>query len=164
MEKEPITVRGLEKLKEELIFLKEKKRPEIVAAIAEARSHGDLKENAEYHAAKEQQSHNEGRVQEVEDIIARANVIDVSKLDNDGKVIFGSTIMLQNLDTEESLKYKIVGKDEANLKEKLIYLIREIYENNSILDTITKNQRQYSDKNVYNNIDQILKKIIDGKN
>ena len=121
MEKEPITVRGFEKLKEELIFLKEKKRPEIIAAIAEARSHGDLKENAEYHAAKEQQSHNEGRVQEVEDIIARANVIDVSKLDNDGKVIFGSTIMLQNLDTEESLKYKIVGKDEANLKEKLIY-------------------------------------------
>ena len=115
MEKEPITVKGLEKLKEELIFLKEKKRPEIVAAIAEARSHGDLKENAEYHAAKEQQSHNEGRVQEVEDIIARANVIDVSKLDNDGKVIFGSTIMLQNLDTEESLKYKIVGKDEACL-------------------------------------------------
>ena len=80
MEKEPITVRGLEKLKEELIFLKEKKRPEIVAAIAEARSHGDLKENAEYHAAKERQSHNEGRIQEVEDIIARANVIDVSKL------------------------------------------------------------------------------------
>ena len=102
MEKEPITVRGLKKLKEELIFLKEKKRPEIVAAIAEARSHGDLKENAEYHAAKEQQSHNEGRVQEVEDLIARANVIDVSKLDNDGKVIFGSTIMLQNLDTDES--------------------------------------------------------------
>ena len=98
MEKEPITVKGLEKLKEELIFLKEKKRPEIVAAIAEARSHGDLKENAEYHAAKEQQSHSEGRIQEVEDIIARANVIDVSKLDNDGKVIFGSTIMLQNLD------------------------------------------------------------------
>ena len=76
MEKEPITINGLEKLKEELVFLKEKKRPEIVAAIAEARSHGDLKENAEYHAAKEQQSHNEGRIQEVEDIIARANVID----------------------------------------------------------------------------------------
>ena len=121
MEKEPITVRGLEKLKEELIFLKEKKRPEIVAAIAEARSHGDLKENAEYHAAKEQQSHSEGRIQEVEDIIARANVIDVSKLDNDGKVIFGSTIMLQNLDTDESLKYKIVGKDEANIEKNYIY-------------------------------------------
>ena len=109
------------KIKRRIDFLKEKKRPEILAAIAEARSHGDLKENAEYHAAKEQQSHNEGRVQEVEDIIARANVIDVWKLDNDGKVIFGSTIMLQNLDTEESLKYKIVGKDEADLKEKLIY-------------------------------------------
>ena len=120
MEKEPITVRGLEKLKEELIFLKEKKRPEIVAAIAEARSHGDLKENAEYHAAKDQQSHNEGRVQEVEDIIARANVIVVSKLDNDGKVIFGSTILLQNLDTDENVKYKIVGKDEANIENKLI--------------------------------------------
>ena len=121
MEKEPITIEGLKKLKNELEDLKSNKRPKIVAAIAEARSHGDLKENAEYHAAKEQQSHNEGRVQEVEDIIARANVIDVSKLDNDGKVIFGSTIMLQNLDTEESLKYKIVGKDEADLKEKLIY-------------------------------------------
>ena len=121
MDKEPITVNGLKDLKSELEDLKNIQRPKVVEAIAEARSHGDLKENAEYHAAKEQQSHNEGRVQEVEDIIARANVIDVSKLDNDGKVIFGSTIMLQNLDTEESLKYKIVGKDEANLKEKLIY-------------------------------------------
>ena len=107
MEKEPITVRGLEKLKEELIFLKEKKRPEIVAAIAEARSHGDLKENAEYHAAKEQQSHNEGRIQEVEDLIARANVIDITKISNDGKVIFGSTVYLQNLDTNEKINYKI---------------------------------------------------------
>ena len=88
MEKEPITINGLEKLKEELIFLKEKKRPEIVAAIAEARSHGDLKENAEYHAAKEEQSHNEGRITEINDIIARANVIDVTKLNNEGKVIF----------------------------------------------------------------------------
>ncbi len=121
MEKEPITVEGLEKLKKELIVLKEKKRPEIVAAIAEARSHGDLKENAEYHAAKEQQSHNEGRIQEVEDIIARANVIDVKKINNDGKVIFGSTVYLQNLDTNEKIDYKIVGKDEADLKKKLIY-------------------------------------------
>ena len=121
MEKEPITVNGLEKLKQELIFLKEKKRPEIVAAIAEARSHGDLKENAEYHAAKEQQSHNEGRIQEVEDIIARANVIDVTKIFNDGKVIFGSSVFLQNLDTNEKINYKIVGKDEADLKQKLLY-------------------------------------------
>ncbi len=121
MEKEPITINGLQKLKDELIFLKEKKRPEIVSAIAEARSHGDLKENAEYHAAKEQQSHNEGRIQEVEDLIARANVIDVTKLNNDGKVIFGSTVFLDNLDTSEKISYKIVGKDEADLTKKLIY-------------------------------------------
>ena len=126
MNKEPITVTGLDKLKKELIFLKEKKRPEIVSAIAEARSHGDLKENAEYHAAKEQQSHNEGRIQEVEDIIARANVIDVTKLNNDGKVIFGSTVYLQNLDTNEKIDYKIVGKDEADLKKKLIYFMSPI--------------------------------------
>ena len=121
MEKEPITISGLEKLKVELIFLKEKKRPEIVAAISEARSHGDLKENAEYHAAKEQQAHNEGRIQEIEDLIARANVIDVTKLNNDGKVIFGSSVFLENLDTGEKINYKIVGKDEADLKKKLIY-------------------------------------------
>ena len=121
MEKEPITLNGLKKLKEELIFLKEKKRPEIVAAISEARSHGDLKENAEYHAAKEEQSHNEGRITEINDVIARANVIDVTKINNTGKVIFGSTVFLENLDTGEKINYKIVGKDEADLKNKLIY-------------------------------------------
>ena len=119
--KEPITIEGLEKLKNELIFLKEKKRPEIVSAIAEARSHGDLKENAEYHAAKEQQSHNEGRIEEINDIIARANVIDITKITNEGKVIFGSTVYLTNLDNGEKNNYKIVGKDEAKLKKKLIY-------------------------------------------
>ena len=121
MEKEPITIEGLESLKQELKFLKEEKRPKIVNAIAEARSHGDLKENAEYHAAKEQQSHNEGRIQEIENSIATANVIDVTKLNNNGKVIFGSTVYLQNLDTNEKIEYKIVGKDEADLKQKLIY-------------------------------------------
>jgi len=121
MEKEPITINGLKKLKEELIYLKEKKRPQIVAAIAEARSHGDLKENAEYHAAKEQQSYNEGRIEEINDIIARANVIDVTKISNEGKIIFGSTVNLENLDTGEKLEYQIVGKDEADLKKKLIY-------------------------------------------
>ena len=126
MDKEPITVSGLQKLKEELIFLKEKKRPEIVAAIAEARSHGDLKENAEYHAAKEQQSHNEGRIQEIEDLIARANVIDVTTMNNDGKVIFGSTVYLQNLDTNEKIEYKLVAKDEADLKKKLIFFLSPI--------------------------------------
>ena len=121
MEKEPITINGLKKLKDELIYLKEKKRPEIVSAIAEARSHGDLKENAEYHAAKEQQSYNEGRIEEINDMIARANVIDITKYANDGKIIFGSTVDLENLDTGEKLAYKIVGKDEADLKKKLIY-------------------------------------------
>jgi len=121
MKKEPITIEGLEKLKTELIFLKENKRPEIVAAIAEARSHGDLKENAEYHAAKEQQSHNEGRIEEVNDIIARADVIDITKITNEGKVIFGSTVYLINLDTGEKINYKIVWKDQADLKKKLIY-------------------------------------------
>ena len=121
MEKEPITVNGLNTLKKELIYLKEKKRPEIVAAISEARSHGDLKENAEYHAAKEQQSYNEGRIEEINDIVARANVIDVTKFSNDGKIIFGSTVNVENLDTGENLEYKIVGKDEADLKKKLIY-------------------------------------------
>ena len=121
MSKEPVTVNGLKKLSEELIFLKEKKRPEIVNSISEARSHGDLKENAEYHAAKEQQSLNEGRIQEIEDVIARANVIDVTKIENLGKVIFGSTVHLNDLDSDEKLIYKIVGKDEANIKEKLIY-------------------------------------------
>ncbi len=121
MEKEPITIQGLEKLKEELIFLKEKKRPKIVQAIAEARSHGDLKENAEYHAAKEQQSYNEGRIQQINDLIARANVIDITKINNEGKVIFGSTVHLENLDNGEKITYKIVGKDEADLKNKLLY-------------------------------------------
>ena len=121
MEKEPITLQGLEKLKKELIFLKEKKRPQIVQAIAEARSHGDLKENAEYHAAKEQQSHNEGRIQQIDDLIARANVIDIKKIINEGKVVFGSTVYLENLDNGEKISYKIVGKDEADLKNKLLY-------------------------------------------
>jgi len=121
MEKEPITIKGLEKLKEELDYLKNVKRHEIISAIAEARSHGDLKENAEYHAAKEQQSYSEGRIQEINDIIARANVIDVTKLLNSGKIIFGSTIELLNTDTNEKKTYKIVGKDEADINKNYIY-------------------------------------------
>ena len=121
MEKEPITIKGLEKLKEELNYLKNVKRHEIISAIAEARSHGDLKENAEYHAAKELQSHSEGRIQEINDVIARANIIDVTKLSNLGKIIFGSTIELLNTETNEKKTYKIVGKDEADIKKNLIY-------------------------------------------
>ena len=93
---------------------------------SEARSHGDLKENAEYHAAKEEQSHNEGRITEINDIIARANVVDVTKLNNEGKVIFGSSVFLENLDTGEKINYKIVGKDEADLQKKLIYYLSPI--------------------------------------
>ena len=117
----PITKEGEALLRDELKKLKSEDRPRIIDAIATAREFGDLKENAEYHAAKEQQSHNEGRIQEVEDIIARANVIDVTKLNNDGKVIFGSTVFLSNLDTAEKISDKIVGKDEADLKKKLLY-------------------------------------------
>ena len=121
MDKEPVTVNGLEKLKKELYRLKSTQRPKIIAAIAEARSHGDLKENAEYHAAKEQQSLLEKKIIEIEDNIARANVIDVTKIENDGKVIFGSTVELVNIKTNEKKIYKIVGKEEANIKEDLIY-------------------------------------------
>ena len=121
MEKEPITIQGLEKLKQELKFLKEKKRPEIVNAIAEARSHGDLKENAEYHAAKEQQALIESRVIAINDIIARANVIDVTKIENNGKVIFGSTVKVQDLETNKEISYRLVGQDEADIKKNLIF-------------------------------------------
>jgi len=121
MDKEPVTVNGLEKLKKELDHLKNIKRPNIITAIAEARSHGDLKENAEYHAAKEQQSVLEGRIVKIDNTFARANVIDVTKIENNGKVIFGSTVELINIKTNEKKIYKIVGEDEANIKENLIY-------------------------------------------
>ena len=121
MEKEPITIKGLEKLKRELEELKNIKRPKIVAAIAEARSHGDLKENAEYHAAKEEQAKIESRIIEINDLIARANVIDVTKLEKKDNVIFGATVELINLDNKEKKTYKIVGKDEADLAKNFIY-------------------------------------------
>ena len=121
MEKEPITVEGLKKLQEELEDLKNNKRPKVVAAIAEARGHGDLKENAEYHAAKEQQGHIEGRVLEINDVIARANVIDVNKIENNGKIIFGSTVKVKDLENNKNKSFKIVGKDEANIEKSLIY-------------------------------------------
>ena len=121
MEKEPITVNGLNKLKSELEDLKNVQRPKIVEAIAEARSHGDLKENAEYHAAKEQQALIESRVIAINDLIARANVIDVTKLDNSGKVIFGSTVKVLDLENDKKISYRLVGQDEADLKKNLIF-------------------------------------------
>ena len=121
MEKEPITQEGLYKIKKELEELKNIKRPKIVQAIAEARAHGDLKENAEYHAAKEEQSKIEGRVIEINDLIARANVIDVTKLEKKNVVIFGSTVCLIDLENKKNKTYKIVGKDEADIAKNYIY-------------------------------------------
>ena len=121
MDKEPITVNGLKDLKSELEDLKNVQRPKVVEAIAEARSHGDLKENAEYHAAKEQQGLIEGRVVAINDIIARANVIDVTKIENDGKVIFGSTVKVKDLETNKKITYRLVGQDEADIKKNLVF-------------------------------------------
>ena len=121
MEKEPITIQGLQKIKDELEDLKKNKRPKVISAIAEARAHGDLKENAEYHAAKEQQGHIESRVLEINNIIATANIIDVTKIDNKGKIIFGSTVTVKDLENENKKSYKIVGKDEADISKNLIY-------------------------------------------
>ena len=121
MDKEPITVIGLKNLKSELEDLKNVQRPKVVEAIAEARSHGDLKENAEYHAAKEQQALIESRVIAINDLIARANVIDVTKIDNNGKVIFGSTVKVQDLDSNKEITYKLVGQDEADISKNLIF-------------------------------------------
>lgn len=116
MRKVPMTVGGAEKLRAELNELKTVQRPRIVVAIAEARAHGDLKENAEYAAAREQQSFCEGRIKEIEGKLADAEIIDISKIPNAGKVIFGSTVTLYNLDTEQRVTYQIVGEDEADVK------------------------------------------------
>lgn len=116
MQRVPVTVEGEKKLKEELTFLKTVERPRIIQAIAEAREHGDLKENAEYHAAREQQSFAEGRIQELEGKLSNIQVIDVSSMQEADKVIFGSTVHLFNLQTEDETVYRIVGEDEADLK------------------------------------------------
>ena len=121
MNKEPITTKGLEQLKKELNELKNSQRPRIIQAIAEARAHGDLKENAEYHAAREQQAKIESKIIEVNDMIARANVIDITKLDKSDKVVFGSTVEVLELKSNVKKIYKIVGKTESDIKKNLIY-------------------------------------------
>ncbi|MEI5638873.1 MULTISPECIES: transcription elongation factor GreA [unclassified Pseudoalteromonas] len=120
MQSIPMTVRGAELLREELNHLKKVVRPKIVADIAEAREHGDLKENAEYHAAREQQGFCEGRIQEIEGKLSTAQIIDVTKMENNGKVIFGSTVSIVNVETDEEVSYRIVGDDEADIKSNLI--------------------------------------------
>jgi transcription elongation factor GreA len=112
----PMTVEGAQRLRDELQELKTVKRPAIVLAIAEARAHGDLKENAEYHAAREQQGFCEGRIQDIEAKLSNAQIIDITKMPNNGKVIFGATVTILNLDTEEEVTYRIVGDDEADIK------------------------------------------------
>ncbi|ADW72106.1 MULTISPECIES: transcription elongation factor GreA [Rahnella] len=116
----PMTLRGAERLREELDHLKSVRRPKIISDIATAREHGDLKENAEYHAAREQQGFCEGRIQEIEAKLSNAQVIDVTKMPATGRVIFGATVTVMNLDTEEEQKYRIVGDDEADFKQNLI--------------------------------------------
>ncbi len=116
----PMTVLGAQKLRDELNDLKTNVRPKIIASIADAREHGDLKENAEYHAAREQQSFCEGRIQDIEGKLSAAQIIDVTKMPNNGKVIFGATVTLLNMDSDEEITYKIVGDDEADLKSGLI--------------------------------------------
>lgn len=120
MNKIPMTVNGERQLKEELEHLKKVKRPAIIQAIAEAREHGDLKENAEYHAAREEQGFCEGRIQEIEAKLSNVQVIDVTQMPNEGKVIFGATFTAINVDTDEEVSYRIVGDDEADIKNNLI--------------------------------------------
>ena len=117
---QPITTKGAEKLKEELKHLKSVERPRITKAIAEARAHGDLSENAEYHAAREQQSFTEGRINHIDSVLAEAQIIDVTKLDASGKVVFGATLDLLNVETDEEVTYQIVGEEEADIEQGLI--------------------------------------------
>ena len=117
---QPITTKGAEKLKEELKHLKSVERPRITKAIAEARAHGDLSENAEYHAAREQQSFTEGRINHIDSVLAEAQIIDVTTLDAGGKVVFGATVDLLNVETDEEVTYQIVGEEEADIDQGLI--------------------------------------------
>ncbi len=126
MPRVPMTVAGEKKLREELQHLKAVVRPSISAAIAEARAHGDLRENAEYHAAREQQSFCEGRITEIERKLADSEVIDITRIPHSGKVIFGATVTLLNLETEEKVKYRIVGEDEAEVAAGKISVVSPI--------------------------------------
>ena len=120
MSKSPMTAKGAERLREQLSHLKGVERPRIIEAIAEARAHGDLSENAEYHAAREQQSFVEGRINTIESAIAEAQIIDISTLDPGGKVVFGATVDLLNLESDEEVSYQIVGEEEADIDQGLI--------------------------------------------
>ena len=126
MHKVPLTLRGAEKLREELSHLKTVVRPRITQAIAEARAHGDLKENAEYHAAREQQSFTEGRIKEIESKLSNCHIIDVTQVNAHGKVVFGATVDLADAETGDEVSYQIVGEDEANIKQGMISITSPI--------------------------------------
>ena len=116
MQKHPMTIQGAEALRQEVTRLKSVERPRIIESIATARAHGDLKENAEYHAAREEQSFNEGRINELEGKLSNCQIIDISKIQNQGRVIFGATVCVYNVETQEEMTYQIVGEDEADIK------------------------------------------------
>ncbi len=120
MNKVPLTARGADSLKNELRQLKGEARPRVIKAIAEAREHGDLKENAEYHAAREEQGFIEGRIKDIEGKLSNAQIIDITEMDNTGKIIFGTTVKLLNVDTNDEVTYQIVGEDEADIKAGMI--------------------------------------------
>ncbi len=120
MSKTPMTLRGAERLREELRSRKSELRPKIIASIDEARSHGDLRENAEYHAAREQHGFNEGRIGEIESKLSNAQIIDVAQLPKNGKVVFGTTVEVADTDSGEERRYQIVGEDEADVKQGLL--------------------------------------------
>lgn len=126
MQRTPLTHHGAVRLREEALHLKRVVRPQIIAAIAEARAHGDLKENAEYHAAREQQSFTEGRIQHLESALSGAQVIDISKLNPGGKVVFGATVTLYDVNTEKEITYQVVGDLEADIKESRIAITSPI--------------------------------------
>jgi transcription elongation factor GreA len=126
MSKVPLTKRGADKLREELQELKTVKRPNVIKAIAEARAHGDLRENAEYHAAREQQGFIEGRIKDIEAKLSNAQIIDVTALPANGKVVFGATVQLADEDSGDEVTYQIVGEDEANIKANLISITSPI--------------------------------------
>ncbi|MBT4837935.1 MAG: transcription elongation factor GreA [Methylococcales bacterium] len=117
MQKFPLTVKGAEKLREEVAELKSVARPRVIAAIAEARAHGDLKENAEYHAAREEQGFIEGRIKDIEGKLSNSQIIDITKLNAGGRIVFGTTVEIVDIETDEEFTYQIVGDDEANIKE-----------------------------------------------
>ena len=146
----PMTVQGAKRLREELEYLKSVKRPEVINAIAEARAHGDLKENAEYHAAREQQGFIEGRIKELEGALSNAQLIDVAKLNAGSKVVFGATVTLADVETDEEVRYQIVGDLEADIKQGLIAISSPVaraligkHEGDSVTIAAPAGEREY---------------------